>query len=186
MTHICVGKLTIIGSDNGLPPGWRQAIIWTNAGILLIAPWTNFSEILIKIQTFSLRKMRFENVICERQPFGLGLNVLTRSLPVRDGGTTWDVSLLKPLQDIAMKPKDTLVYKIVIIIPQDYIPLEFATDISLGILIFECLAKAIIVNKQGIILGLHCSQLVLAEQDFYSLPNKVQLHSRWWNQIFEA
>ena len=26
--HICVGKLTIIGSDNGLAPGWCQAIIW--------------------------------------------------------------------------------------------------------------------------------------------------------------
>ena len=27
VTHICVGKLTIIGSDNGLSPGRRQAII---------------------------------------------------------------------------------------------------------------------------------------------------------------
>ena len=46
-------KLTIIGSDNGLSPGRRQAIIWTNAGILLIGPLgTNFSEILIGIQTF--------------------------------------------------------------------------------------------------------------------------------------
>ena len=33
-----VVKLTIIGSDNGLSPGRRQAIIWTNAGILLIEP----------------------------------------------------------------------------------------------------------------------------------------------------
>ena len=57
MTHICVGKLTIIGSDNGLSPERRQAIIWTNAGILLIAPLgTNFSEISIEIQTFSLNK----------------------------------------------------------------------------------------------------------------------------------
>ena len=38
VTHICVGKLTIIGSDNGLSPGRRQAIIWTYAGILLIGP----------------------------------------------------------------------------------------------------------------------------------------------------
>ena len=38
VTHICVRKLTIIGSDNGLSPGRRQAIIWTNAGILLIGP----------------------------------------------------------------------------------------------------------------------------------------------------
>ena len=46
VTHICVGKLTIIGSDNGLSPERRQAIIWTNAGILLIGSLgTNFSEI---------------------------------------------------------------------------------------------------------------------------------------------
>ena len=52
--HICVSKLTIIGSDNGLSPRRRQAIIWTNAGILLIGPLgTNFSEILIEIHTFS-------------------------------------------------------------------------------------------------------------------------------------
>ena len=36
VTHICIDKLTIISSDNGLSPGRRQAIIWTNAGILLI------------------------------------------------------------------------------------------------------------------------------------------------------
>ena len=58
VTHICINKLTIIGSDNGLSPGWCQAIIWTNAGILLIGPLrTNFSETLIKIYTFSLKKM---------------------------------------------------------------------------------------------------------------------------------
>ena len=36
VTHICVSKLTIIGSDNGLSPGRRQAIIWTNVGILFL------------------------------------------------------------------------------------------------------------------------------------------------------
>ena len=47
-TYICVSKLTIIGSDNGLSPGRRQAIIWTNAEILSIGPLqTKFSEILI-------------------------------------------------------------------------------------------------------------------------------------------
>ena len=47
VTHICVGKLTIIGSDNGLSPGRRQAIIRINAGIFLIRTLgTNFSEIL--------------------------------------------------------------------------------------------------------------------------------------------
>ena len=50
MTHIYVNKLTTIGSDNGLSPDRRQAIIWTNAGILLIGLLgTNFSEIFIEI-----------------------------------------------------------------------------------------------------------------------------------------
>ena len=58
VTHICIGKLTIIGPDNCLSPGRRQAIIWTNAGILLIEHLgTNFSEVLIKINTFSFKKM---------------------------------------------------------------------------------------------------------------------------------
>ena len=50
VTYIYVNKLINIGSDNGLSPGRRQAIIWTNAGILLIRPLgTNFREILIEI-----------------------------------------------------------------------------------------------------------------------------------------
>ena len=59
VTHICVVKLIIIGSDNGLSPGRRQAIIWTNTGILLIGPLeTNFSKNLIVIQTFSFKNVR--------------------------------------------------------------------------------------------------------------------------------
>ena len=33
---VCVSKLAIIGSDNGLSPGRRQATAWTNARILLM------------------------------------------------------------------------------------------------------------------------------------------------------
>ena len=77
-THICVSKLTIIGSDNGLSPGRRQAIIWTSAGILLIGSLgTNFSEILIGIQTFSFKKMLLKIVSAKWRPFCLGLNMLT-------------------------------------------------------------------------------------------------------------
>ena len=66
VTHICVVKLTIIGSDNGLSPGQRQAIIWTNAGILSIGPLgTNFIEILIGIQAFPFTKMHLKDVVCE-------------------------------------------------------------------------------------------------------------------------
>ena len=79
VTHMCVGKLTIIGSDNGLSPGWCQAIIWPNAGKLLIGPLrTNFSEILIRIQTFSSRKMHLKMLSAKWHPFLLGLNVLNK------------------------------------------------------------------------------------------------------------
>ena len=65
--HICVSKLTITGSDNGSSPGRHPAIIWTNAGILLIrTSGTNFSEILIEIQTFFFQENVFENVVGER------------------------------------------------------------------------------------------------------------------------
>ena len=77
VTHICLGKLTTIGSDNGLSPERRQAIIWTNAGILLIGPLgTNFSEILIEIQTFSLKKIHLKMSSAKCCSFRLGLNVL--------------------------------------------------------------------------------------------------------------
>ena len=58
LTHICIGELTIIGSDDGLSPGWRQATIWTNAEILLIGPiGTNLSGMLIKISSLSMKKI---------------------------------------------------------------------------------------------------------------------------------
>ena len=61
VTHICVSKLTIIDSDNGLSPGRRQAIILTNAVILWIWPLgTKFREILIEIYIFSFNKMHLK------------------------------------------------------------------------------------------------------------------------------
>ena len=80
VTHICVSKLIIIGSDNGLSPSRRQAIIWTNAGMLLIRPsGTNFSEILIEIDVFSFKKMHLKLSSAKWRPFCLGLNVLKLS-----------------------------------------------------------------------------------------------------------
>ena len=77
VTHICVDKTTIIGSDNGLSPGRRQAIIWTSAGILLIGPLgTNVSEILIEIHIFSFKKMQLKTSSTKWRPFRLSLNVL--------------------------------------------------------------------------------------------------------------
>ena len=70
-----------IGSDNDLPPQRRQAIIWSSAGILLIQPFgTNFNEILIKICTFSFKKMHLKMSSSKEQSLCLGLN----SLRLRD------------------------------------------------------------------------------------------------------
>ena len=50
-----------MGYDNGLSPGQRQPIIWTNARMLLIDPiGTSFLEILIEIHAFSFTKMHFK------------------------------------------------------------------------------------------------------------------------------
>ena len=81
VTRICVSKLIIIGSGNGLSPGRRQAIIWTNAGLLLIGDLgTNFSEILIKIYTLSFKKMHLKMSSGKWRPSCLGLNVLKQKI----------------------------------------------------------------------------------------------------------
>ena len=79
--HICISKLTIIGSNNGLSPGWRPAGIWTSAGILFVGPLgTNFSEILIENLYIFIKENPFENVIWKWRPYCLGLNELISHL----------------------------------------------------------------------------------------------------------
>ena len=63
LQSICIGKLSIIGSDNGMSPGRRQAIIWTNAGILLI-------------ETFSIKEMHLNMSSAKWRLLDLGLNEL--------------------------------------------------------------------------------------------------------------
>ena len=70
MTHVCVGDLTIIVSDNGFSPDRRQAIICTNARMLSIGPLrTNFSEILFETLAFSIQENAFESVVSEKVVF---------------------------------------------------------------------------------------------------------------------
>ena len=115
VTHICISKLTIIGSDDGLSPDRRQAIIWTNDGMLLIAPLgTNFSEILIEILTFSFKKMHLKVLSAKWRPFCLGLNVLTHcglviSYDYTDLGQHWPGNGLVP-DGIKVLPDPILTY----------------------------------------------------------------------------
>ena len=98
LTHICISKLTIIGSDNGLSPGRRQAIIWTNAGILLIGFLaTNFNDISIAIRKLSFKKSHLKMSSGKWRTICLGLNVLDiwiivfcYSLAVNKCLGTWD------------------------------------------------------------------------------------------------
>ena len=88
VTHVCVSKIFIIGSDNGLSPGQCQAIIWTNAEILVIGPQgTNFNKILIKIHIFSFKIIHLKMLSGKWQPFRLGLNMLSAW---RHQATTWN------------------------------------------------------------------------------------------------
>ena len=77
VTHICVSKLTIIGSDIGLSPGRRQATIWTTAWMFIIVPnkvqWNLNQNSYIFFQ-----ENAFENVVLKMASifkYGLGLNV---------------------------------------------------------------------------------------------------------------
>ena len=107
MTHICVNRLTIIGSDNGLSPGWRQAIICTSAVILLIGPiGTNFNEMSIEIHTFSFKKIHLKMSFGKWRPFCLGLNVLNHlpaELSVKHENIFAYLSLPKPGESRVVK-----------------------------------------------------------------------------------
>ena len=92
-----------IGSDNGLSPIRRQAIIWTNAVLLSIGPLgTHLSEILIKIQNFSLTKMHLKILSMKWRPFWPGGDELTGS--EASGNTqcaarfVWDIIGFRQLQ----------------------------------------------------------------------------------------
>ena len=91
VTYICVGKLTTIVSDNGLSLGRHQAIIWTSAGILIIAPLeTNFSEILTEIDILSFKSLHLKMSPAKWCLFCLGLHVLNVALLIsRTGYQIW-------------------------------------------------------------------------------------------------
>ena len=68
VTHMCVSRLTTIGSDNGLSPDRRQAIIWTNAGILLVGPLgTKLHWKLYQKSYIWIKENAFENILSRLQ-----------------------------------------------------------------------------------------------------------------------
>ena len=101
VTHICVSKLTIIGSDSGLSTARRQNVIWAGSGILSMGPVAkNFSEILIEIYIFLLRKMPFKMSSAKWLPCWIGFNVSSVETTV----ITRALNLDYLLQEIIISP----------------------------------------------------------------------------------
>ena len=61
MTPYDIIDLISIGSGNGFLPAWQQAITWSNINLLSSELSVTYSsEIWVKMQNFSLKKMHFE------------------------------------------------------------------------------------------------------------------------------
>ena len=101
----------IIGSDNGMSPGRRQAIIWTNAGILSIRiSGTNFREILVEIHIFHSRNA-LKKSSGKWWPFCLGFNVLrSRS----DRGYVMVIRTYPSIKDYKREKRELFVKNIII------------------------------------------------------------------------
>ena len=98
-THIFVSETIIIGSDYGLSPGWRQAIIWTNVAIFLIGPLgTSLNEISLKINTFSFKKMHLKMSSAEWCLVDLSLNDLTNNTPYLTSAVSCGLSYMNNLE----------------------------------------------------------------------------------------
>ena len=91
VTYKCVDKLIIIRSDNGLSPGWHQAITWTNDGRLPIGPiGTKFSDVLIEIHIFPFKKFQLKMSSAKWRPFCLGIiKMLTKCLVMACSGPNY-------------------------------------------------------------------------------------------------
>ena len=102
MTHICVSKLTIIGSENGVVPT-TPAIIWANAGILFIGRLrTNIKKIQSKFVHFHSIKPFWK-----WRPFCLRVNVFyhTKCHPCTGNISHFQLlSICSWINQICMKP----------------------------------------------------------------------------------
>ena len=94
-THICVGNLTITGSDYGLSAPSHHLSQFCN-----IVNWTNFNRILFEIREFWYRKINVKMSSVKSRLFCLGLNVLT--LVVVSSGYT-KITRLMPFLMVARR-----------------------------------------------------------------------------------
>ena len=86
-----------IGSGNGLSPVRRQAIAWTNAGLLSISLLgTNFSEIRLGILSFSFKETHLKLSSAKMSA------ILSRKRGVKTKWCTWHHSTLQSASAVQM------------------------------------------------------------------------------------
>ena len=66
MTHLSISKLTIIGSDNGLSPGWRQSHYLNQCWNIVNCTLRNKLQWNLNLNpNIFMEKIMFQNVVCE-------------------------------------------------------------------------------------------------------------------------
>ena len=150
-------QFIINGWDNGLSPGRRQAIISTNAGILLIGPLgTNFSEILIEIHIIFIQENAFENILWEMPGILSRPQYVNQTLGIKN----WNSSLIsKGVCWLKWCSHQTGLSKI-----------ELSLSVALKLIWFICM------NQIGLCIYLIC----------YELCNKISYPKNGYADVFHT
>ena len=111
MTYICVNKLTIIGSDDGLAPGRCQAIVWTSAGMSLIGKLRNKLQRHLRWNPYIfIQDNAFQNVDCKIS------GILSRKYQIFQRAAVtqnWVNCMLRPLiYSFAVYPRSSIFQRV--------------------------------------------------------------------------
>ena len=98
----------IIDSGNGLSPGLRQAITWTNGLLSIGLLGTSFSEILIRILSFSFKKYIWNCHLPKWWPFCPGRDELKNSSVPLDGPLVLPLSARASADTVITSPMTCL------------------------------------------------------------------------------
>ena len=122
--YICVSKLSIAGSNNGLSPDQHQAIIWNKAGTLWIRTLgKNSSETLIEIHTFLFKKICFTLSSGNWRPFCLGRNVLVSKM-------NWEVYRICFSRNLVTGKYKVLLFTTPLFLPLSHLALNKMVNIT--------------------------------------------------------
>ena len=117
---------------------------------------TNFSEFLIEIYTFSLKKMHLKMSSGKWRPLSLGLNVFI--LPVSVPTNLWDLNLvITVLADASALYKHSVNYKFWDAFLDFFFFFWVSLAISVSVLLYGSLSTDTILNGWGLCAVFECS-----------------------------